>query len=86
MLSHRPAAFDAAAENGVDLTLAGHTHGAQVGLFGRSLLEPLWPEARLWGHYRQGVSQLYTSSGVGHWFPFRLGCPSEAPVIELRRS
>ncbi|RKX27502.1 MAG: hypothetical protein DRP47_06415 [Candidatus Zixiibacteriota bacterium] len=23
--------------------------------------------------------------GAGHWFPFRLGCPPEAPIIELQR-
>ena len=41
------------------------------------------PDKYLWGHYRVGNSHLYTSSGMGHWFPFRLGCPPEAPVIDL---
>lgn len=85
MMSHRPDAFNEAAAHGVDLTLAGHTHGGQIGLFGRSLLERSLPDKYLWGHYRNDDSQLYTSCGVGHWFPFRLGCPPEAPVIELRR-
>jgi predicted MPP superfamily phosphohydrolase len=44
------------------------------------------PERYLWGKYRKGDSQLYTSAGVGHWFPFRLGCPPEAPVIVLRKA
>lgn len=85
MMSHRPDAFNEALSHTVNLTLAGHTHGGQVGLFGRSLLERDLPEKFLWGHYLDGASQLYTSCGVGHWFPFRLGCPPEAPVIELRR-
>ena len=86
LMSHRPDAFDHAAVRGIDLTLAGHTHGGQIGVFGRSVFETYWPERYLWGEYRRDDSRLYTSSGVGHWFPFRLGCPPEAPVIELRRA
>lgn len=86
LMSHRPRGFDPAARLGIDLTLAGHTHGGiQLGLGGRSVLEPFFPEQYFWGHYRKGNSQLYTSAGVGHWFPFRLGCPMEAPVYTLRR-
>lgn len=83
LMSHRPNVFDYAAERAVALTLSGHTHGGQVGLGGRSLFETVWPERYLWGHYRVGESHLYTSSGMGHWFPFRLGCSAEAPVIEV---
>lgn len=86
LMSHRPAVFAYAATQGVNLTLAGHTHGGQLGLWGRSLLETYFPEAYLWGKYKLGASQLYTSCGVGHWFPWRLGCPPEAPVIELRKT
>jgi len=84
LMSHRPDVFDEAARRGVDLTLAGHTHGVQIGLGGRSILESSFPNSYLWGHYVKGRSQLYTSCGAGHWFPFRLGCPAEAPVIELK--
>ncbi|MCK6558218.1 metallophosphoesterase [candidate division KSB1 bacterium] len=83
LMSHRPSGFLPAAELGVELTLAGHTHGAQIGMNGRSLFEGWAPESFLWGHYRRGESQLYTSSGAGHWFPVRLGCPPEAPLIVL---
>ena len=38
LLSHRPEAFDTAAPLGADLTLAGHTHGGQLGLAGKSAL------------------------------------------------
>lgn len=84
LMSHRPDALDYASEVGLDLTLAGHTHGGQIGISQRSLFEGIAPRGYLWGHYRKHQSHLYTSSGVGHWFPFRLGCPAEAPVIELR--
>lgn len=83
LMSHRPSVFDLASEIGVDLTLAGHTHGGQVGLAGRSLFEAYASESYLWGHYTRGKSQLYTSAGMGHWFPFRMGCPTEAPIITL---
>ena len=85
LMSHRPDAFQHAAKRNIDLTLAGHTHGAQIGFGGRSLLESSLPDSFLWGKYQQGQSQLYTSCGAGHWFPFRLGCPTEAPIIQLMR-
>ena len=84
LLSHRSTAFDFAAPLGVDLTLSGHTHGFQLGVGGRSLFEDWYPDRYIWGHYNKGNQQLYTSAGVGHWFPFRLGCPPEAPLITLR--
>lgn len=85
LMSHRPDALDYASEKGVHVTLAGHTHGGQIGMGGRSIFEPYWEDRYLWGEYHRGESTLYTSSGVGHWFPFRLGCPPEAPIIELHR-
>ena len=83
LMSHRSQAFDTAAPLGVHLTLSGHTHGLQMGLAGRSLFEHLWPDSYIWGHYGGGATHLYTSAGVGHWFPFRLGCPPEAPLFTL---
>ncbi|WP_437806464.1 metallophosphoesterase [Sorangium sp. So ce1078] len=85
LLCHRPEGFAPAARHGFHLTLAGHTHGGQVGLFGRSAFQAFFPDLHLWGAYRRGESRLYTTSGFGHWFPFRLGCPTEAPIIELAR-
>jgi hypothetical protein len=85
LMSHRPDAFDYAASKSVHLTLAGHTHGGQIGFMGRSIFETASSDSYLWGEYSLGRSRLYTSAGAGHWFPFRLGCPAEAPVIELKR-
>ncbi len=85
LMSHRPRGFVKAAEIGIDLTLSGHTHGGQIGVGGRSLFESVDPPNYFWGHYQNGKSQLYTSSGVGHWFPFRLGCPAEAPLLVLKK-
>lgn len=83
LMSHRPDGFVPASDAGVMLTLSGHTHGGQIGWGERSIFESGFPEAYLWGHYQREQSHLYTSAGMGHWFPFRLGCPPEAPVIEL---
>jgi len=85
LMCHRPEGLDPAAEFDIPLVLSGHTHGGQFGLFGRSAFQPLMPGRYLWGRYQKNNSQMYTSAGVGHWFPFRLGCPPEAPVIVLRR-
>jgi uncharacterized protein len=86
LLSHRPRGFDAAQKFNVDLTLSGHTHGYQVGLFGQSVAESFAAGTYPRGLYQSGASQLYTSTGLGHWFPFRLGCDREAAVIVLRRA
>ena len=87
LLSHRSQALDYAAPlGGTDLVLAGHTHGFQLGVAGRSFFEPFFPERYIWGHYEKGTTQLYTTAGVGHWLPFRFGCPPEAPIITLHRA
>jgi uncharacterized protein len=83
LLSHRPDALDAAAARGIDLVLSGHTHGGQIGWWGRSLFERLGLARRMWGMYRAGATQLYTSAGAGDWFPFRINCPREAPLLTL---
>lgn len=70
----------------MDLTLAGHAHGGQIGFNGHSAFERIWPDQYLWGPYSVGRSRLYTTSGFGHWFPFRVNCPTEAPLIELARA
>ena len=86
LMSHRPQALDLAPQFGMDLVLAGHTHGGQVGFKGRSVFENWGIHKYLWGKYQNGASQLYTSAGMGQWLPFRLGCPPEAPIIILKKS
>src|SRR6185295_20296414 len=87
LMCHRPNGFPAAADAGFHLTLSGHTHGAQIGIGGKSALEVLGGggERYPWGSYERDGKRLYTTSGFGHWFPFRLGCPTEAPLIVLAR-
>lgn len=81
LLAHHPEFIDDAAAAGVPLTLTGHTHGSQFGLFGQPLL-PVFKYTR--GMVRIGGSYGYVHSGNGSWFPLRIGCPPELAVFTLR--
>jgi len=81
VVSHTPRTFEASCHAGVDIALAGHTHGGQVFPFG--ILEWL-QQGYLAGPYHCGNTQLYVSSGTGYWGPpMRLGTRSEISLIEL---
>jgi uncharacterized protein len=88
LLSHNPNTFDRAAELGIDLSLAGHTHGGQVTL---EFIHPDLSPSRLItryvrGWFQQGESQLYVNRGIGTiGVPMRLGAPPEITVFELTR-
>ena len=84
LLAHHPMAFDAAVENGVGLTLSGHTHGGQIAIAGITPLSLLLRYTR--GIYRRGDARLFVTTGLGHWMPFRIGCPTELPLLELHRA
>jgi uncharacterized protein len=88
LLSHNPNSFDRAAQLGIDLTLAGHTHGGQLALEfihrGFNLSHGDYPYNR--GLYEKGSSQIYVNRGIGTiGFPIRFDCPPEITVIELTR-
>lgn len=80
-LTHHPDFFPLAAERGAHLTLAGHTHGGQVGFFRVPLF--FFAFEHMLGRYRRGHAQLYVSGGTGHWLPFRVGIPAEVTVLTL---
>ena len=89
LLSHNPNTFDRAAELGIDLSLAGHTHGGQVTLeFISPNLSPsrlITPYVRGW--FRKGDSQLYVNRGIGTiGVPIRIDSPPEITLYELRRA
>ncbi len=85
IMSHRPKLLPVATGYNIDLVLSGHTHGGQIGFNGKSLFENYYPESFLWGKYQIDNTTLYTTSGAGSWFPFRINCPNEIPVITLKR-
>ncbi|MGM9804896.1 MAG: metallophosphoesterase [Candidatus Aphodosoma sp.] len=72
----------------IDLTLAGHTHGAQLGI---ELPYCTWSPAQWvfkhWdGHYQEGNQHLFVSRGLGYvGIPFRLGMYPEITLITIRR-
>jgi predicted MPP superfamily phosphohydrolase len=81
VVAHDPTAFKQACRMGVDLALAGHTHGGQI--FPLGLVD--WIQSGyLAGPYRCGSTNLYVSSGAGFWGPpMRLGTQSEISLIKL---
>ena len=83
LLAHHPDFLPGAFRRKIDLTLAGHTHGGQVGWGQRSLFDFAYPFMR--GVYQQQQSIGFVSSGAGHWLPFRLNCPPEVSLITLTR-
>lgn len=86
--------LDAMAADGLDLIVAGHTHGGQVCLpgFGALVTNCDLDRARAKGlsrhPARQGRSWLHVSAGVGTspFAPVRLACPPEATVLTLTAS
>lgn len=89
LLSHNPDTFDRAAELGVDLSMAGHTHGGQAAL---EFISPEIAPSRLVtpyvaGWFRKPGGQLYVNRGIGTiGVPIRIGAPPEITIYELTRS
>lgn len=83
LMAHHPDFIGEGFRRGIPLTLVGHTHGGQCGWGERSLFEGAFSYTR--GLYRQDAAYGFVSSGVGHWFPFRLNCPPEIVVFTLER-
>ena len=88
LLSHNPDVFPVAAQQGWDLTLAGHTHGGQVNV---EILDRSFNAARfytpfVYGLYQSGRSSIYVTRGIGTiGMPVRLGAPPEIAVLRLRK-
>jgi uncharacterized protein len=88
LLSHNPDTFDRAAELGVDLSMAGHTHGGQAAL---EFISPELAPSRLVtpyvaGWFRKPGGQLYVNRGIGTiGVPIRIGAPPEITIYQLTR-
>jgi hypothetical protein len=81
LLYHRPDGFDAAADKGIGLMLAGHTHAGQLIPF-NLIVKRVYP--RLRGLFELNGSRLYVSPGTGTWGPIlRVGSRSEITLIEF---
>jgi predicted MPP superfamily phosphohydrolase len=89
LLSHNPEVLPEAAARGIDLVLAGHTHGGQVALpvIGAPHMNSYYRGKTLAGHAVESGTQIYVNRGLGTVFaPVRLHCPPEITVLELYRA
>jgi predicted MPP superfamily phosphohydrolase len=100
LLSHNPNSFRRAAELGIELSLAGHTHGGQVKV---EIIDHSWSPARFITPFVAGLYQLplhphdaasngtaksalYVNRGLGTiGIPARLGVDPEISLLTLRR-
>jgi predicted MPP superfamily phosphohydrolase len=87
LMTHKPYFFPKAAAAGMDLVLAGHTHGGQVVFVrvGDFALAPASIASRyVAGLYEIGDSLMYVSRGVGTiGVPLRINCPPEVTLFTL---
>lgn len=89
LLSHNPDVFPAAARQGYNLLLAGHTHGGQVQV---EFLDAAINPARfftpyVYGVYRAGAAAAYVTRGVGTiGMPTRVGAPPEISLVRLGKA
>lgn len=96
LLSHNPNSFHRAAELGIELSLAGHTHGGQVKF---EIVDHSISPARLITPFVAGLyrlpmngdrvqkAALYVNRGLGTLgFPVRIGVPPEITLLTLRRA
>lgn len=86
VITHHPDLIDDPAAGGVDLILAGHTHGGQVHVpvIGPVHVSCRNPHERVSGLVRAHGTLMYVTRGAGEGLPLRIGCPREIPVITLR--
>jgi len=89
LLSHNPDVFPVAAQQGWNLTLAGHTHGGQVNFeilhYGLNVARFYTPY--VYGRYTAGRSSIYVTRGIGTiGMPARLGAPPEISMLRLRKA
>lgn len=90
LISHDPNHWKKAVsgKTDIDLALAGHTHGMQIGILTKWLKwspsQYYYPEWN--GLYSNGSQYLYTNRGLGVLaIPFRIWMPPEITVITLKR-
>jgi predicted MPP superfamily phosphohydrolase len=88
LLAHDPMRFDAAADAGAQIVLAGHTHGGQIAVpFLARFANLAFVYKYGLGFYRRRRSVLYVNPGLGTTGPpMRLGVAPEVTILVLRRA
>jgi hypothetical protein len=84
LMVHEPDIFPKVPDR-VALTVAGHTHGGQIRIFGYAPVVPSRYGTRyLYGHVVENGRNLIISGGLGcSGVPLRFGSPPEVVMIEL---
>ncbi len=84
LLTHDPSHWKAEvlSETDIPLTLSGHTHSAQIKIFGWTPAK--WSFDEIAGRYDRDGQTLYINVGLGCTAPFRIGVNPEVTVITLR--
>jgi predicted MPP superfamily phosphohydrolase len=89
LLAHSPQPFAQAVQNGVDLMLAGHTHGGQVRipLLGAPYVPAMGFFPRFdYGLYSSGPTTMIVSGGLGESaLPIRFNMRPEVSLVTLER-
>jgi predicted MPP superfamily phosphohydrolase len=86
LLSHTPDNFPWAQNEGIDLMLAGHTHGGQIRL---PLLGPIYSPSRFGCQFASGVfwrepTLMSVSRGISGREPIRIRCVPELTKLVLK--
>jgi predicted MPP superfamily phosphohydrolase len=82
LMQHSPTGAQYAAATGIDLIVAGHTHGGQF-FPGTLVAMAVFPFTH--GLYRRGPLQVFVSQGVGTYMSrVRLGTSNELNILRLR--
>ncbi len=86
LLGHQPKMARSYAPYGVNLQIAGHTHGGHIRGMDQWLVAPA-NDGFVRGLYEVGRMRLFVSSGAGLWpgFAVRLGVPASIDVLILSR-
>ena len=85
LMSHEPDILPEISRYGVDLMIAGHTHGGQIRFpFVPPMFLPPMGKIYVEGLFRLGRTQLYVNRGLGAvLIPARLNCPPEITQFTL---
>jgi predicted MPP superfamily phosphohydrolase len=82
LMHHQPIGVEEVGKKGVDLMLAGHTHGGQLFMF-TLMARLIWKYPG--GFYKLNGLRLNTSTGTGTWGPpIRLGTNNEITLIKVK--
>lgn len=84
LLTHDPSHWreEVVAKTDIPLTLCGHTHAAQIRIFG--FTPASWTFNDTDGLYHENDQAMYINVGIGCTLPLRLGANPEITVITLK--